>query len=307
MRKPLRFLLSMLSLIIALLSAAHSALAATTTLTFDEFADGTDITTQYQSQGVTVSGVSTINQIYTPWSSNSSPNLAAAPIGLMRFTLDSAITGPIQFVSAYVSGLTSVGIYAFDAAGAPVGQSVTPGATNNMLVTVTSSGNPIARIDIHDGGSNFAIDTLTFDTVPSAVPFSSFTPSLTIDTRTQPNKDSFAFGGQLTLGANGLAFNPATDIVTLKIGTVTTSIPVGAFQPKNNGFAFKGKIGNVNIGADIQPQGANQYLVGIAGKGASLTGVTNPVSVTLTIGNNTGTKLVDVKADPRIYNNPFGQ
>ncbi|MFD2270881.1 hypothetical protein ACFS07_06475 [Undibacterium arcticum] len=33
-----------------------------------------------------------------------------------------------------------------------------------MLVSVASSGNPIARVAIHDGGSSFAIDTLTFAT-----------------------------------------------------------------------------------------------------------------------------------------------
>lgn len=141
------------------------ALAATTTLTFDEYSDGTVLTTQYQGVGVTVSGATVLPAVYTPYPANSAPNIAYAPTGLMTFTLNSAITGNIQSVSAYVSADASTGIYAYDAGGLLVGQALTPGATNNLFVSVTSTGNPIARVDIHDGGASFGIDTLRFATV----------------------------------------------------------------------------------------------------------------------------------------------
>ncbi len=147
------------------LATSQSAYAATT-LSFDEYADGTVLTTQYQGVGVTISGATIIPSAYTAWAANTGPNFAYAPTGLMTFSLNSAITGNIQSVSAYISGDTSVGIYAYDSTGALVGQALTPGASNNLFLSLTSSGNPIASIAIHDGGSSFAIDTLSF--IPAA-------------------------------------------------------------------------------------------------------------------------------------------
>lgn len=144
----------------------QGALAATTMLTFDEFTDQTVLTTQYQGLGVTVSGAKVIAAINTAWPANSGLNFAYAPTGLMTFSLNSTITGNIQSVSAYVFSDASVGIYAYDAGNVLVGQAVTPGASNNMFLSVTSSGNPITSVKVHDGGSTFAIDTLSFMTDP---------------------------------------------------------------------------------------------------------------------------------------------
>lgn len=149
------------------LGVVQPALASTTTLTFDEYPNGTVLTTQYQGIGVTTFGATTSLAFYTPWPANSGGylgNVAYAEFGLMTFTVNSGITGDIESVSAYVSGEASVGMYGYDAGGLLVGQALTPGATDNMFLTFTSSGSPIARISIHDGGSSFAIDTLTFAT-----------------------------------------------------------------------------------------------------------------------------------------------
>lgn len=148
------------------LGAARNALASTTTLTFDEYFDGTVLSTQYQSVGVTVSGARVLDAINTSWSANSVPNFVYAPTGLMTFSLNSGITGSIQSISAYVWADSGVGIYAYDAADVLLGQVLTAGPTNNMFLAFTSPGNPIASVAIHDGGSSFAVDTLTFNSVP---------------------------------------------------------------------------------------------------------------------------------------------
>lgn len=163
-----RYLLSIvggLALVLGL-GAVQPAIASTTTLTFDEYANGTDITNQYQSLGVMATGVNVLDAIFSPWPANTGANLAAAPTGILTFLLDSSITGDVTSVSSYVSGTTSIGIYAYDIGGSLVGQSLTPGATDNMFLSVTSAGNPIASVTVHDGGSNFLIDTLTFTSVP---------------------------------------------------------------------------------------------------------------------------------------------
>jgi hypothetical protein len=151
------------------LTLAQSAFAATTTLTFDEFANQTPITTQYQSVGVTASGATTILALTTPWAANTGSYLAYSSSGLMTFNLDLNVMGNIQKVSAYVSGTSNTGIYAYDSNGALVGQAVSPGASDNLLLTVISTGNPITTVTIHDGGSSFAIDTLQFETVAAPV------------------------------------------------------------------------------------------------------------------------------------------
>lgn len=292
MRKYLLSVVGVLSLLIGLAATQAATQAATTKLTFDEFADRTTLTTQYQAVGVTVSGALVLSAPNSPWPANSGQNLVYAPTGLMTFDLDSTITGNIQTASAYVSGDMSIGIYAYDAAGVLVGQALTPGPGNNFLVSVTSSGNPIASVAIHDAGRNFTIDTLTFST-PVTVPFAGFTPSLKIATGSSPNTDSFDFASRLTLGTNGAAFNPAADVVSLKIGAVTTTIPAGSFKTDESGaFAFAGLIGGVNVRASLEPEGSYGCKVKMSGTGASVTGVTNPVALTLAVGNNSGNKPV---------------
>ena len=111
--------------IVATDGAGNSASGLTSTgssLSFDEFLSDSELTTQYQSLGVTVSGgVTILNEFNSPWPAQSGVNLVYAGSGLMIFTFDSAITGNIQTVSAYVSGAANTGLFAYDAAGVLVG------------------------------------------------------------------------------------------------------------------------------------------------------------------------------------------
>ncbi len=156
----------------ALLLALGSPLvaaAATTTLTFDEFSQGTSLTTQYQSLGVTASGASILVAAFGPFPAASGANIAASQGGFMSFSFDPLIAGNIATVSAYVSGDTGTGIFAYDSNGFLLGQSVLPvGAPYNTLLSVTSSGAPIAMVTIHDGGGSFGVDNFSFTQVVSA-------------------------------------------------------------------------------------------------------------------------------------------
>ncbi|MCX4170811.1 MULTISPECIES: hypothetical protein [Paraburkholderia] len=173
MRRPLFSLLWMLSLLMGL-GAASSALATTITLTFDEFQTGTAVTNQYENLGVLVSGATAfaaaaLAAAANPLPANTPPNIAYSPLGLMTFSLNSAITGNVQSVSAYLSegAGVNVGIYAYDASGALVGQAIAAANVVSTLVSVTSSGNPIATVQIHDGrGAFFGVDTVTFTAKP---------------------------------------------------------------------------------------------------------------------------------------------
>jgi len=160
------------------LSAARDAFANTTALTFDEFTDGTIITTQYQSLGVIISGATATLASNTQWPANTPLNIAYSPTGLMTFTLNPSVIGNIQSVSAYLSG-TNIGIYGFDASGNLVGQAVAPSNSTNVLTTISSSGNPIVQVQIHDGGGSFAVDTVSFVSGVSTPGCSDVTTQLT--------------------------------------------------------------------------------------------------------------------------------
>jgi len=152
------------------LGSSSAAVAATTVLSFEEVPEGSLITNQYENLGVTASGAVVASSDNLGWPFNSQFNLAYAPTGYMSFNLNSTIIGNVQSVSAYISGYSSVGIYAYDSSGNVVGQAVTGGFSQNMFLTLVSSGNPITSIEIHDGGTAFAVDDLSFESVPIIEP-----------------------------------------------------------------------------------------------------------------------------------------
>lgn len=146
-------------LFVALLSQNSHA---QTILNFDSFLDGTTVTDQYQSQGVMISGVTAINAANSFLVAHSGANVAFSVDGLMIFNFSVA---NVNTVSAYVTGPAATGIFAYDSSGTPVGQALLPdGAPANTLLSVTSSSNPIARVEIHDGGATFAVDDFSFTT-----------------------------------------------------------------------------------------------------------------------------------------------
>lgn len=165
LRRRLQFAVGVLAFVIGV-GAMQPVLATPITLTFDDLLDGAVVTNQYQSVGVMVSGATIINDLNSPWPANSLQNLAYSEVGLMTFTLNQGITGDISSVSAYISGGNSVGLYGYDSNGSLIGQVTTPGATVNMFLSLSSSGAPISSIAIHNGGSTFTVDTLTFNSVP---------------------------------------------------------------------------------------------------------------------------------------------
>jgi hypothetical protein len=93
-----------------------------------------------------------------------------------------------------------------------------------------------------------------------------------------------------------IALKPLTEAVTLTVGTFATTIPPGSFKKDEDGsFTFEGVIGGVSLEALIKRTGTLRYEFDAKGQAASLTGTTNPVSVMLTIGGNSG--MTSVKAD----------
>jgi FG-GAP repeat len=137
-------------------------------------------------------------------------------------------------------------------------------------------------------GDNNRIGAVWVFVQPTTVPFSAFSAKLNI--YFTPNQYGFALLSNFTLGKTSNGINPVTEAVTLVIGTFTITIPPGSFQePLPGDWTFVGLINGVTLEAVIRLTAPNQYIFGVTAQKVNLIGTQTPVTVTLTIGNDSGT------------------
>jgi hypothetical protein len=129
-------------------------------------------------------------------------------------------------------------------------------------------------------------DPIFFQACVPPVPFSAFTAKLSISSY-QP---LFHIACNFTLGATSRGVNPLLETVTLQINNFTVAIPPGSFTSTGPGsFAFSGVINGLNIAATIVQTGASSYTLKATGNPNLSKTRPNPATVTLTIGNDSGT------------------
>jgi hypothetical protein len=117
------------------------------------------------------------------------------------------------------------------------------------------------------------------------VPFGSFTAKLTISSY----KPGFALTSHFTLGASSNGIDPLYEAVTLEINSFTVTIPPFSFSACGAGcYAFNGIINGLGVKATITQTGTNAYTFQ-ATADANLLKTKDPATVTLIIGNDTGT------------------
>lgn len=132
-----------------------------------------------------------------------------------------------------------------------------------------------------------ACDIGAFELVETA-PFSSFTARVKVGLH-------FDLDSTFTLGSGSSGINPLSQAVSLQLGTYyNVTIPAGSFhqltlRDKKGPYVFSGVISGSSISVEIEPLANNSYQFKAIGSPLDLTGFTNPVSITLTIGTNTGT------------------
>jgi hypothetical protein len=290
MHRRLISLLGAVLLVMGLVATPGArAQATTTTLSFNGIANGTLLTTQDQSLGVTASGVTIVNVNSTLWTNPYGTNIAEAQSGVMTFTLNSAILGNVQTVSTYISESTGVTLSAYDASNNLVGQAALTEAVANAELSVTTSGNPIATVQISGAGSAYGVDELIFS---SAVPFAKFDATLYIATKLS----AFAASETFTLGATSTGITPPTQAVTLTIGALTLSLPAGSFVADRSprlGYVYRGTTNGVDLFVDIYPTSAPQsYGLFVLAGGYAFPGGVSSMPVAVTIGGNSGSVSV---------------
>jgi hypothetical protein len=122
------------------------------------------------------------------------------------------------------------------------------------------------------------------------VPFSSLSTKLEITAGPPPGFQMYA---NFTLGAGG-SIDPLTQPITLQVGNYSVTIPPGSFGQLQKGskagsYVYSGMINGISLQIQIVPLGGSSYAFKVGAQPVDLTGLSNPVTVTITIGNNSGT------------------
>ncbi len=147
-------------------------------------------------------------------------------------------------------------------------------------------------------GSPFAAGTFPLSVAiagQSTVPFAAFTLKAEIALGLP---GAFEVKGNFTLGAGSNGINPLTEDVKLQVGTFSTTIPAGSFQQDPRGrFKFEGVISGVSLEVQIASLGGNDFEFKAEAQGADLSGIVNPVTVGLTIGDDGGSTTVTAEFD----------
>jgi YVTN family beta-propeller protein len=161
--------------------------------------------------------------------------------------------------------------------------------TPSVSVINTASNTVVATVPV--GGRPFGVAT------SPPVPFSALSAKLNIHFGHKPNKDAFGLRSEFTLGSASNGINLPAEPVTLQVGTFATTIPAGSFKGEGFGpFHFNGEIDGVDLKVLIKPTGAKRFAFDAKAHQADLTGTTNPVTVRLAIGDDTGTASVNAQS-----------
>ena len=108
----------------------------------------------------------------------------------------------------------------------------------------------------------------------------------------------FELKAKFTLATSSDGINPLTEPVTVQVGTFFRIIPPGSFHLNQYGnFVFEGVINGAHLEAWLTPLTSNSFSFTAEGSGVDGTALTNPVPVSLAIGNDTGSTTVVAEHD----------
>lgn len=199
---------------------------------------------------------------------------------------------PVTF-TADVSPNTAAGNVTFSIDGTPQAPVALSGGTAALTTSSLSVGNhTVTAAYSGDSGDESSTSNALTQTV-KPVPFSSLGAKVHIE----DNYTHFELRSNFTLGASSPGINPVTDNVSLQVGTFSMTIPAGSFKHDDRHYKFEGVINGVHVEAGIMSRGSNTYDLKVEAEHANMTGTVNPVTVQVTIGDNSGSTEVNAKID----------
>ncbi len=202
----------------------------------------------------------------------------AGPIDAFVSRLNPAASSLLY--STYLGAGDSAASVALDSAGnAYVGGGTGP----NFPVTVCS-------VQTVYGGGNASdgfVTKLQSAGPPSTIPFSNINATLEL------GQNQFQLTSSFSLGCGSTGIAPLTEAVTLQVGSFTAAIPPGSLTQSGQGsFVFQGPVNDATLQVKLSSNGGASYALQVQAGGANLKGTTSPVTITVTIGNNTGSTTV---------------
>ena len=137
------------------------------------------------------------------------------------------------------------------------------------------------------GGANYEGTVFKIALPSSSIPFSAFSAKLNATSGPPPG---FNLQAYFTPGSGGAAINPVTQGMTLSVGNYTVTISPSTFtQSKKGWWVYSGTIGSASVSVRISQKSTTSYELQFSETGVDITSGPNPATITLTIGNNTGT------------------
>jgi DNA-binding beta-propeller fold protein YncE len=220
------------------------------------------------------------------------------PTGKFAYVANSSDNDVSGYVIDSKGGLTPVPGSPFAAGGDP--RSVVVDPTGKFVYVANSSTNNVSAYSIGSNGALTPVPVSPFAAGfnPSSIAITPLVPFASSFVKLEIEKGRFDLNESFTLGANTNGINPVTEKVTLQIGTFSVTIPAGSFRQNPNGrFAFQGVINGASLQVQTVPLGNNIFTFKAEGTGVKLTGLTNPVTVELTIGIDSGSTTVTAQLD----------
>ncbi len=110
------------------------------------------------------------------------------------------------------------------------------------------------------------------------------------DVRAELGPRKLEVQGLFALGSGSDGIDPRAEAVTLDVGGYSVAIPPGSFRATRRGaFVFEGTIGGARLELRIAPTRASGgYRFTASARGATVPVMANPVTIRLTIGNDSG-------------------
>jgi YVTN family beta-propeller protein len=241
------------------------------------------------------------DSVVTVISTASNTVVATIPVSVGSGSLGITPDGSRVYVSELFSGFIRVidtatntlepvsipvgGIFAF-----PIGLAVTPdgasvyvtnGFINTISVIDTTSNTVVATLPAGNGPFGVAIFNMS-------TPFSLFSvKGLTV------NSHGFTEAGNFTLSANSAGIDLANQPLTITVDSFSLTIPAGSFKQVggNMHFVFSGTINGLSVSMTMSATKGSStvFSYSVTVTGVDLTAQPNPATVTLKIGENTGT------------------
>jgi probable HAF family extracellular repeat protein len=165
----------------------------------------------------------------------------------------------------------------------------TLGGRTSGATAVNEAGQMAGWSETLDGQTHAALWTLS-----AAVPFASLSASAVVAAPAGAGNDTFVLNAGFRLGSASNGIDPIAEPVTIQLGSTTMTMPTGSFGGSAHAFVFTGHVASGRLIVTIRPTGASGYRLTATGSGYDLASLQLPLSVQVTIGDDTGN--TDAKA-----------